>query len=101
MVGKRFTGALTGGQANESRLQRPFCEKFGDKMKVAEGRNENYRIMALSVLGTKVWRFFWSVPCDVTPIRETLQTRSVQTSYSLFGALFTVRAGKLIDASFS
>ncbi|GBL56280.1 hypothetical protein AVEN_148253-1, partial [Araneus ventricosus] len=63
VVGNSFTETLNGWQADGP----DFGDKIGDnsetKMKVAE----NSRIMALSLIGTEIWRSFWRIPCDRTP----------------------------------
>ncbi|GBL87570.1 hypothetical protein AVEN_165177-1 [Araneus ventricosus] len=69
---------------------KPMPLDHGDKMNVLQ----NARIMALSLLGTEIWRFFWrrQVLSD-----SYIYTRYSNKSVSLFGVLFAVPADKLMD----
>ncbi|GBN91378.1 hypothetical protein AVEN_183640-1 [Araneus ventricosus] len=88
MAGKRDLQSFfffTGGQGNEPDI--------GGKMK----HLENAIIMALSLLGTGIWRTFERILCDVTPCLKAIPEFSNEDQ-SLFGVLSAVQAGELIDA---
>ncbi|GBO10215.1 hypothetical protein AVEN_232030-1 [Araneus ventricosus] len=60
---------------------------LGDEPKV----QENTRIMALSLLGTEIWRYFWRTPYDVKPCWKVILTLCAQTRWNFFVILFAVR----------
>ncbi|GBM69760.1 hypothetical protein AVEN_218321-1 [Araneus ventricosus] len=67
--GRGLTGVCIGWKPMTTDLG-----NLGNKLKGLK----NTRIITLSLLGTKIWRFFWNIACDATPRRKTMNIGGAQ-----------------------
>ncbi|GBL97922.1 hypothetical protein AVEN_129180-1 [Araneus ventricosus] len=104
----RVLTTYRGMEANVSDLGDHFGDKFGDlgdKTKILK----NAGIFSISLLVAEIWRIYYMILCDVTSCQKRYKNpdllscdkivfERLRSSKNLFGDLFALQIGQLLDA---